>query len=222
MPVGDVSDDHLFQVRFCLTRTNDRSYSSIMNKGADTKLVILKAGLKMASRLGLESVTIGSLAKATGLSKSGLFAHFQSKENLQVAILRYAGEVFAENVLVPALVVEGGLERIRAMAGNWIHWTEDLTDGCIFSSAGNDFKNRPGKVRDFLINQQADWVGCLQRLGESARRKGAFRQDADCEQFAYELYSLLLGHHYYNKLLQDRETQARQTAALEKLLDAYR
>jgi AcrR family transcriptional regulator len=193
-----------------------------MTKGADTKLNILNAGLEMASRLGLESVTIGSLAKATSMSKSGVFAHFQSKENLQIEILRHAGEVFAESVLFPALAIEDGADRIREMVANWIHWTDDMTGGCIFVSASNDFKDRPGKVQDFLTQQQAEWVGCLQRLGESARRKGVFRPDADCKQFAYELYSLLLGYHYYQKLLQSTDTHARQGVALEKLLDTYR
>jgi AcrR family transcriptional regulator len=91
-----------------------------MKKGVETKMAILEAGLEMASQFGLEGVSIGSLAKAINMSKSGLFAHFQSKENLQVEILDYAGRLFADGVIVPALKTEAGMPRIKALVNNWI------------------------------------------------------------------------------------------------------
>jgi AcrR family transcriptional regulator len=93
-----------------------------MKKGEDTKIVILEAGLNMASKLGLENVTIGSLAKVTNMSKSGLFAHFLSKENLQLEILKYAAKNFSENVIVPALKTEAGINRIKKLVNNWNDW----------------------------------------------------------------------------------------------------
>ncbi|CAB5081393.1 Transcriptional regulator, AcrR family [Olavius algarvensis associated proteobacterium Delta 3] len=193
-----------------------------MSKGEDTKRTILGKGLSMASTLGLDLVSIGSLAKATNMSKSGLFAHFQSKENLQVEILRHAGDVFAERIVVPALKTQAGIPRIMALVANWIQWTSRLKGGCIFVSASSDFTDRPGKVRDFLLNQQKEWLECLRRIAKSAVTAGDFREDIDCDQFAFDLYSLLLGFHLYHNLLESEETKRRQEKALEQLLNTYR
>jgi AcrR family transcriptional regulator len=193
-----------------------------MSKGAETKQTILETGLDMASQLGLESVTIGSLADSIGMSKSGLFAHFQSKENLQIEILRFAAQEFNETVVIPALKTQSGIPRILALVCNWIDWSAKLTGGCIFVSASTEFSDRPGKVRDYLLRQQQQWVDCLRKIAASAVQTGDFRPDIDCEQFAFDLYSLLLGFHYYQKLLQDSETMQRQQAALDKLLADYR
>jgi len=194
----------------------------IMTKGEDTKYCILKAGLDMASRLSLESVTIGSLAKATGMSKSGLFAHFHSKENLQIELLTFAAQIFAGNVIVPALKTKAGIPRIKALVDQWISWSAKLTGGCIFVSASTEFSERPGNVRKFLLLQQQEWIDCLQRIAKSAIHVGDFRKDIDCEQFAFDLYSLLLGFHYYHKLLRDTETKARQEISLQQLIDKYK
>ena len=202
---------------------NERSYYFYhMTKGADTKQIILQTGLDMASRLGLESVTIGSLAASIGMSKSGLFAHFQSKENLQVEILKFAEQEFVASVVVPALRTTAGIPRIKALVRNWIGWGAKLTGGCIFVTAGTEFSDRTGRVRDYLLHQQQMWIDTLRRIAESAVRVGDFRSDADCEQFAFDLYSLILGFHFYHRLLRDSETVQRQQAALEKLLDNYR
>lgn len=192
-----------------------------MTKGADTRLSILKAGLDMASRLGLESVTIGELAKATGMSKSGLFAHFQSKENLQIQILNFAGESFAQMVLLPALTAEAGLPRIRALVANWVNWSAGLVGGCIFVSASTEFSQRPGKVRDFIIMQQQDLVDSLSRLARSAVKAGDFRADADTVQFSFDIFSLLHGLYYYQQLFQDSDAPRRLETALERLLTYY-
>lgn len=192
-----------------------------MTKGEDTKLMILETGLEMASQLGLESVSIGELAKATGMSKSGLFAHFQSKENLQNDILHYAGRLFSDGVVAPALKTQAGIPRIRALVDNWVRWTAKLTGGCIFVQASNDFNDRPGNVHDFLMVQQEAWIDCLKRMAQSAIRVGDFREDMDCDQFAFELYSLLLGFHLYATLLKSEDIQQRQQSALETLLQRY-
>jgi AcrR family transcriptional regulator len=193
-----------------------------MTKGEDTKLSVLEAGLDMASQLGLECVTIGNLAKATNLSKSGLFAHFQSKENLQIEILNHAAELFSEGVIVPALKTKAGIPRIRALVDNWIQWSSELTGGCIFVSASTEFSDRPGKVRDLLLHQQKQWIDCLRRIAQSTIQAGDFRQDIDDDQFAFDLYSLLLGFHLYYKLLDDAETRKRQEIALVRLIDSYK
>jgi AcrR family transcriptional regulator len=193
-----------------------------MAKGTDTKLNILELGLDVASRKGLETVTIGELAKAAKMSKSGLFAHFQSKENLQIALLSYAGEMFSRDVVVPALKAKAGIPRIKAVMDNWIRFSGALTGGCIFVTASSDFKDRPGKVREFLLKQQGGWIDSLRRVARSAVEAGDFREDTDCDQFAFEFYSLLLGFHLYATLLDNAETQLRQQVAFETLIDTYR
>jgi len=156
-----------------------------MIKGRDTKNAILEVGLDMATQLGLECVTIGALAKTAKMSKSGVFAHFASKENLQMEILRYAGRIFADSVVIPALKIEAGIPRIKALVANWIRWgSSDWTGGCIFVSASTEFADRPGKVRDVLLGQQEEWIDSLKRMAESAVKAGDFREDSDCEQFA--------------------------------------
>jgi AcrR family transcriptional regulator len=192
-----------------------------MTKGAETRLTILGTGLDLASRLGLEAVTIGALAKATSMSKSGLFAHFQSKENLQIELLKYAGEIFSQDVVVPALGVKSGVPRIRALVENWIRYARNLAGGCVFVTASSDFKDRPGKVRNFLLRQQEAWIDSLRRVARSAVDAGDFRSGIDCDQFAFELYSLLLGFHLYYTLLDSTDTERRQEAALDQLLKAY-
>lgn len=208
---------------YFLLDKNERSYYFVcVAKGEDTKLTVLEAGLDMASQLGLECVTIGNLAKTTNLSKSGLFAHFQSKENLQVEILIYAAQLFSEDVIVPALKIKAGIPRIRALVDNWIQWTSELTGGCIFVSASADFSDRPGRVREVLLHQQEEWINCLRRIARSAIEAGDFRQDIDDDQFAFDLYSLLLGFHLYYKLLDDAETRKHQETALVRLLNSYK
>lgn len=192
-----------------------------MTKGEDTKNVILAAGLDLASRVGLEQVTIGGLAKEAGLSKSGLYAHFQSKESLQIEILQHAGQLFSGSVLVPALRAKAGIPRIKQLVENWNHWNAELSGGCIFVSASNAFRNKPGKVRDFVVAQQQEWLGSLQRLAQSAIECGDFHTDVDKEQFAYELYSFLLGFHLFYKLMNSANPKVRQDKALKRLIADY-
>lgn len=193
-----------------------------MTKGKDTKYTILETALDMASQLSLEAVTIGSLAKAINMSKSGLFAHFQSKENLQIEILKFAASDFTDHVVLPALRKKAGIPRIKTLVENWIQWGARLKGGCIFVSAGTEFSERSGKVRDYLLYQQEEWIASLKKIAQSAIRVNDFRDDIDCDQFAFDLYSLLLGYHYYHILLRDHASKNRQETALDHLISAYR
>lgn len=192
-----------------------------MTKGKDTKYAILASALDMASQLSLESVTIGSLAKATQMSKSGLFAHFQSKENLQIEILKFAATDFSDHVVLPAIKEKAGIPRIKALVDNWIQWSTRLKGGCIFVSASMEFSERPGKVRDYLLHQQEEWIASLSKIARSAIRVNDFRDDIDCDQFAFDLYSLLLGYHQFHILLRHHASRKRQKTALDRLLHAY-
>lgn len=179
------------------------------------------AGLEMASRIGLEALSIGGLAKLTQMSKSGLFAHFQSKENLQLGILEFAGEQFAETVIIPALMTPAGIPRIQALFQNWVENSAQMTGRCIFVTASAEYSDRPGRVRDLVLKQQEMWIDCLRQIAQSAIKVGDFRKGIDCNQFAFDLYSLLLGFHYYDQLLNDKQTKERQENALARLLQNY-
>jgi AcrR family transcriptional regulator len=193
-----------------------------MIKGNTTKHTIIETGLEVASRFGLECVTIGDLAKKIKMSKSGLFAHFQSKENLQIEILEYASKEFSNYVVIPALKTKRGIARIKKLVNRWIDWSYKLSGGCIFVTTSSEYSERPGKIRDVLLQQQESWIDCLRRVAISAIKSGDFSRDIDCDQFAYDLYSLLLGFHYYDRLLNDKKSKKRQNIALERLLDTYR
>jgi len=192
-----------------------------MSKGEKTKVFILDTGLTLAGEHGLEGVSIGLLAKVTGMSKSGLFAHFNSKENLQLAILSYAAEDFLQQVIVPATKVTRGIPRILALVDNWVSWSDNMSGGCIFASAGTEFSERPGKVRDLLFKQQQLWLNSIVRVAESAISENYFNDKADLDQFAFELYSFLLGINSYRQMLHDPEIEIKKEKALLSLLSRY-
>ncbi len=192
-----------------------------MTKGSDTRNSILASGLEMASQYGLEDVTIGNLAKTMDMSKSGIFGHFQSKENLQLMIVNYAVQHFTDTVILPSLKVERGIPRIKAMIDNWVNWGNGLSGGCIFVSASIEFSDRPGVVQEALLGYQNAWLDSLAKLAESAIKAGDFRPNIDVNQFAFELYSLILGFHYYHRVMRDAHTKQKQEKALDKLINSY-
>jgi AcrR family transcriptional regulator len=195
-----------------------------MRKGALTKQHIVRAAMKHASTLGLEGLSIGALAGELSLSKSGLFAHFGSKENLQIDVLEGAIELFDETVVRPAIAKPRGEPRVRALLESWLAWARgrQLPGGCLFVTAAVEFDDRPGKVRDVLEQSQRDWIRTLARAAELAVAEGHFRAALDCEQFAYELYSLMLGGHHYGRLLKDPAAVDRTFRAFESLVAAAR
>jgi AcrR family transcriptional regulator len=192
-----------------------------MVKEKDTKRGILEKGLEMASHLSLEALTFGELAKEMKMSKSGLFAHFQSKENLQIEILNYAARQFTGEVILPALKVKSGIPRIRAIVNNWIKWGAKVSGGCIFVDATTEFNDRPGNIQNILFAQQKRWVYVLRRIGESAIKAGDLKSDSDCDQFAFDLYSLVLGYYYYDQLIQDPKIEQRIEKSLSQFLKIY-
>ena len=222
-------DSNKFRFDFFLHKINgilfleyERScYFCFVRKGDDTKSDILASGLEMASQYGLEDVTIGNLAKTMQMSKSGIFGHFQSKENLQLLIISYAVQHFTDTVVLPSLKIKRGIARIRAMINNWIEWGNGLSGGCIFVSASIEYSGRPGPVRDALLSYQQTWLNSLARLAKSAVKAGDFRSDIDIKQFAFELYSLILGFHYYHRMMKDVNTKDKQEKALNKLIKSY-
>lgn len=191
-----------------------------MSKGDDTRERILDQAFRMASRDGLEGLSIGSLAGALAMSKSGLFAHFGSKEELQLEVLRAATRRFEDTVVRPAFRAPRGTPRIRHLLDNWVRWANasDAAGGCLFVSAAVELDDRAGRPRDFLVAAQRQLLEALARSAKMAIEAGHFRKDFDCRQFAFELYGLLLGYHHAKRLLRDPRAETALRAAFDRLL----
>lgn len=189
------------------------------SKGEATREAILEAGLALARELGLSALTIGELAERVGMSKSGLFAHFGAKEELQLAVLRAAQARFDEEVARQAFREPRGLPRMRALFARWLSWTAAQPQGgCVILSAASEFDDRPGQIRDHLAQQQQGWLLGLARLVKQAVEAGELPADTDEAQFAFELFGLILSTHHHVRLLSDaRFLQAAHTG-LERLI----
>jgi len=191
-----------------------------MTKGKETREIILKAALDFSSKLGLESLSIGELAKKVGMSKSGLFGHFNSKEKLQMMVIDYAAQNFTENVFIPAIKKPRGIPRVEAIVENWHRWSgKYFTGGCPFVAAAFEYDDRPGAVRDHLKNHQMTMLGSFEKAASIAVSEGHFKSDVDCKGFAFEFYSLMLGYHLYSRLLQDEKAKIRHTNAVNQLIE---
>jgi len=193
-----------------------------MTKGADTHASVLSAALSLASEEGLIGITIGQLAQRVGMSKSGLFAHFSSKEHLQVEILHAAIERFVAKVVSPALREKRGEPRVTALFERWLEWKDMLPGGCIFAVASVELDDKPGPARDVLVASQKDWIDTLATAARIAVSEGHFRQDLDVDQFAHELYCLGYGELQVARLLKEPKAKARARAALHRLLEDAR
>ncbi len=194
-----------------------------MGKGQLTRHAVLDQAARTASEVGLRGVTIGSLADLTHMSKSGLFAHFGSKESLQLATVRYAREQFVNLVIRPALAAPRGEPRVRALFENWLEWdTNALPGGCLFVAAAVEFDDEPGVVRDELIRNQLDLGETIARVFRGGITERHFRDDADPEQFAFQMHGILLAFHQHSRLLGDPLATQRARRALDALLDAAR
>ena len=191
-----------------------------MTKGDDTRSAVLGSAIALASTLGLEGVTIGKLAEHVGMSKSGLFAHFSSKENLQVAVLDEAIARFVALVVSPALKQPRGEPRVRALFEKWFEWSraEFLPGGCIFVVASVELDDRPGPARDRLVASQKDWLDTLAHAARIAVEEQHFRKDLDCEQFAHEMFSTAYGFHFLRRVFDPAEADRRCRTAFERLL----
>jgi AcrR family transcriptional regulator len=194
-----------------------------MGKGEATKLAVLDEAAELASRVGLGGLTIGSLATATDLSKSGLYAHFASKEALQVEVLQHARDRFTDVVMRPALATPRGEPRLRAIFERWIAWqSEGLAGGCLFVDAASEFDDQEGPVRDELVRAERDKAESIAIVVGAAVSEGHFRDDVDVGQFAYELEGIILAHHHARRLMHDDRANERAHLAFERLVESCR
>jgi AcrR family transcriptional regulator len=193
-----------------------------VGKGDDTREAILLHALKLATKVGFEGLTIGRLADDLKLSKSGLFAHFGSKENLQVKVLELASRRFVDEVIKPALTAPRGVRRVRALFERWLAWetSPGLPGGCPFNAAATELDDRPGPAHDYVVRAQRDWLETVANTARTAIQEGDFDAGVDCEQFAYELQSIMLGYAHAARLMKDPKARARTERAFEALLHA--
>jgi AcrR family transcriptional regulator len=191
-----------------------------LTKGEQTRTAILDEALKIARRLGLEGLTIGSLAEAMGMSKSGLFAHFGSREELQLAVLEHGARQYGDRVLMPALKIDRGLPRLRALFEYWLDWTLQTATpgGCIMISTAHEYDDRPGPIRDAAVEMQRRGIGVTERAVRLAIEEGHLRKDTDPEQIAFELLGIVLASHNHGRLLGDKEARRRALTAFDALI----
>jgi len=190
-----------------------------MTKGEDTRTAILDTALAMSRAVGLEGVTIGALASRRRLSKSGVFAHFGSKEDLQLAVLQRARESFTEAVLRPALREPRGAARLCALYDYWVRWSA-LEGGCPMISAVYEFDDRPGVVRELVARTQREVREILIRAVRIAVECGDLAPDTDAPSLAFQIYGLVMATHVDSRLLDDPQAAARGRRALDALLRA--
>jgi AcrR family transcriptional regulator len=205
--------------------SNERSfYLWSMTRKAETREAILDHAVRIASEVGLEGLTIGRLASALDLSKSGLFAHFGSKDALQVEVLERAAARFVEVVVRPALAAPRGEARLRALFERWLRWPREVPQpgGCIFVQAAAELDDRPGAARDRLVALERDWLATIARVVRGAQAEGQLRSDLDPEQVAFELHAVMLGWHHASRLLRDRSAVERARRSLDRLIDSAR
>lgn len=192
------------------------------SKGQQTRETILRQAMLEVSVVGLDGLTIGQLAKKTGMSKSGLFGHFACKEALQLQVLEHAAQAFTSGVVVPALKEPRGVPRLRAIFDRWLGWAfhGHLPGGCIFLSASAELDDKPGPLRDSLEASQRLWLGTLSRASSLCRAEGHFSAAVDDEQIAFELYAIMMSAHLYGRLLREKDmAQVRARTAFEHLLN---
>ncbi len=189
-----------------LSRTAEPAISSgqlkSLLKGEKTKAVIIDAALGLATQIGLEGLSIGALAEVTGMSKSGVFAHFGSREELQISVVREYHARFEQEVFYPALKVERGLPRLQALFANWMKRTSvEIDSGCIYISGAVEFDDRPGPVRDEIAFSVKTWLAAMDRAVRQAQDLGQLDATADPSQVLFEIHGLILALHYEARFL---------------------
>jgi len=192
-------------------------------KGQQTKAAIVDAALGLASQIGLEGLSIGALAEITGMSKSGVFAHFGSREELQISVIREYHERFEQVVFYPALKAPRGLPRLQSLFDNWTTQTSaEIDSGCIYISGAVEFDDRSGPVRDALVSTVTTWQTAVRRAVEQAQEEGHLTREADSMQVTFEIHGLILALHYEARFLKVPGAAERARQGFARILELYR
>ncbi|MEI8030126.1 MAG: TetR/AcrR family transcriptional regulator [Comamonadaceae bacterium] len=193
-----------------------------LHKGQQTKQAIVDAALGLAAQIGLEGLSIGALAEVTQMSKSGVFAHFGSREELQISVIREYYARFSDEVFFPAMNEARGLPRVRALFANWMKRVAvEIQSGCIFISGAVEFDDRPGAVRDALASSVRTWLAAMYRAVVQAKEEGQLNADADEEQMAFEIHGLILALHYEARFLKNPGAVQHANKGFENILARY-
>jgi len=190
-----------------------------LHKGQQTRAAILDAALGLASHMGLEGLSIGALAEMMQMSKSGVFAHFGSREELQISVIREYHQRFEEEVFAPSIREPRGLPRLRAMFERWVRRVSvEIDSGCIYISGAVEFDDRPGPVRDALAGMVRTWHAALERAIRGAIEEGHLRADTDAAQMLYEIHGLVLALHHDARFLRNPGVLDRARAGFERVV----
>ena len=192
------------------------------HKGQQTKAAIIDAALRLATQVGLEGLSIGALAELMHMSKSGVFAHFGSREDLQISVVHEYFHQFELEVFYPAMALPRGLPRVEALFSNWMKRVAvEIQSGCIFISGAVEFDDRPGPVRDALSTSVKTWLAAMHRAVMQAREEGHLSPGADAEQMAFEIHGLILALHYEARFLNNPGSVARANTGFAHILSRY-
>ncbi len=193
-----------------------------MRKGELTRAAILDVALDLSSRDGLEGLTIGLLADRMNMSKSGVFAHFGSREDLQLEVLKLYHHRFEQEVFVPSVKEPRGLPRLQAMFARWVKRVSvEVASGCIYISGAVEYDDRPGPIREELIAMVRAWQGALLRCVRQAVECGDLKQDTDPQQLVYEMYGLILALHHDARFLRIPGAVDRASTGFNRLIETY-
>ncbi|VXB65372.1 TetR/AcrR family transcriptional regulator [Massilia sp. 9I] len=194
-----------------------------MRKGELTRAAILDVALELSSRDGLEGLTIGLLADRMNMSKSGVFAHFGSREDLQLEVVKLYHHRFEQEVFYPSVREPRGLPRLQSMFDRWLERVSvEIASGCIYISGAVEYDDRPGPIREELVKMVQAWQGALQRSARQAIEVGHLRADTDAEQLVYEIYGLILALHHDARFLRMPGSVDRARRGFERLIENYR
>ncbi len=202
-----------------VTPASAETRSRTLPKGQQTKAAIVDAALRMAAQVGLEGLSIGSLAEAMGMSKSGVFAHFGSRDELQISVVREYYARFEAQVFQPAMMQPRGLPRVRALFEHWMRFTSaELDSGCIFISGAVEFDDRPGPVRDALAEAVGAWIDAMTRAVAQAGEQGHLLASADPRQISFEIHALILALHYEARFMRRPGSMERAVQGFHNIL----
>jgi AcrR family transcriptional regulator len=194
-----------------------------MRKGEMTRAAILDVALELASRDGLEGLTIGLLADRMNMSKSGVFAHFGSREDLQLEVVKLYHHRFEQEVFYPSVQEPRGLPRLKAMFARWIKRVSvEIASGCIYISGAVEYDDRPGPIREELVSMVEAWQGALLRCVRQTIECGDLKADTDAEQLVFEMYGLILALHHDARFLRMPGSVDRARAGFDRLIQNYR
>lgn len=193
-----------------------------MRKGELTRAAILDVALDLSSRDGLEGLTIGLLADKMNMSKSGVFAHFGSREDLQMEVLKLYHYRFEQEVFFPSMKEPRGIARLQSMFARWVKRVSvEIASGCIYISGAVEYDDRPGPIREALVAMVRAWQGALLRCVEQSIATGDLKADTDAQQLVYEMYGLILALHHDARFLRVPGSIERAQAGFVRLLASY-